>query len=341
MKILRNSEETNSMELTSSPEVSHVRTSQSPEKEQASKKEQGPVFGLNSCGLLAIYDPDLHSLRTCQCSLFGAEQESLKILPKSGMTQNGRLLGQTMWVQDIGERGSGLFRTPNTFDGMEFKSQKALDHEYTHRQGRAEPNNLRDQIAVREGMRTWPTPTKLEIDASNSRTVIGNREIDKKGRTWGASLTTVVQTQEKLKNKPQETFPTPRAREIDEKVETWQKRMDKRVEEGKPPVSKNLSMTVKNFPTPTKHDAKTTKPRQDTGNSNYHTASLATVVVENFPTPSANEDAAGTPQGKMQKVLGNCKEVRDTGTGTLNPNWVEWLMGYPVGWTDLKDSETP
>lgn len=23
--------------------------------------------------------------------------------------------------------------------------------------------------------------------------------------------------------------------------------------------------------------------------------------------------------------------------GKLNPNWVEWLMGYPPGWTDLED----
>ena len=22
--------------------------------------------------------------------------------------------------------------------------------------------------------------------------------------------------------------------------------------------------------------------------------------------------------------------------GTLNPNWVEWLMGFPIGWTDLE-----
>jgi len=27
--------------------------------------------------------------------------------------------------------------------------------------------------------------------------------------------------------------------------------------------------------------------------------------------------------------------------GRLNPEWVEWLMGFPTGWTDLKDSETP
>jgi len=27
--------------------------------------------------------------------------------------------------------------------------------------------------------------------------------------------------------------------------------------------------------------------------------------------------------------------------GQLNPMWVEWLMGFPTGWTDLKHSETP
>lgn len=27
--------------------------------------------------------------------------------------------------------------------------------------------------------------------------------------------------------------------------------------------------------------------------------------------------------------------------GPMNPAWVEWLMGYPIGWTDLSASETP
>ena len=26
--------------------------------------------------------------------------------------------------------------------------------------------------------------------------------------------------------------------------------------------------------------------------------------------------------------------------GLTNPNWIEWLMGFPIGWTDLSASET-
>lgn len=64
--------------------------------------------------------------------------------------------------------------------------------------------------------------------------------------------------------------------------------------------------------------------------------------VAMWPTPTANEDAAGTPNGKMQRQLGNHPAIRGTTPeewkrGSLNPTWVEWLMGYPEGWTDLKD----
>jgi hypothetical protein len=59
-----------------------------------------------------------------------------------------------------------------------------------------------------------------------------------------------------------------------------------------------------------------------------------------WPTPTANEDAAGTPGGKMQKMLGNHPDIRGTtpeqwATGTLNPTWVEGLMGFPIGWTEI------
>jgi hypothetical protein len=34
------------------------------------------------------------------------------------------------------------------------------------------------------------------------------------------------------------------------------------------------------------------------------------------------------------------RDLQETG-GSLNPTWVEWLMGFPLGWTDLGPSATP
>ena len=59
-----------------------------------------------------------------------------------------------------------------------------------------------------------------------------------------------------------------------------------------------------------------------------------------WPTPCANEDAAGRPGSKMQKMLGNHPDVRgDLTGGTLSADWTEWLMGWPTGHTDLKPLE--
>ena len=85
------------------------------------------------------------------------------------------------------------------------------------------------------------------------------------------------------------------------------------------------------WPTPTTEVANRTTKYKQGGTS----LSLA-VKLKMWPTPTANEDACGKPTGKMQKMLGNHPEVRKPlNGGTLNPNWVEWLMGYPTGYTDL------
>ena len=86
------------------------------------------------------------------------------------------------------------------------------------------------------------------------------------------------------------------------------------------------------WPTPQARDHK-----GSSGRSNKNQELDLPTKVKLWPTPTANEDACGKPTGKMQKMLGNHPEVRqDPAGGTLNPTWVEWLMGWPLGWTDLK-----
>ena len=64
-----------------------------------------------------------------------------------------------------------------------------------------------------------------------------------------------------------------------------------------------------------------------------------------WPTATAQEGrysgeygSPGWAAGVAKNHLGNVVQV--PGAGALNPDWVEWLMGWPIGWTALKPLET-
>jgi len=63
-----------------------------------------------------------------------------------------------------------------------------------------------------------------------------------------------------------------------------------------------------------------------------------------WPTPRASEYKDCGPVGSkshlhMKKKRYLCAIVKDSEkpTGKLNPQWLEWLMGFPVGWTVLNN----
>ncbi len=66
-----------------------------------------------------------------------------------------------------------------------------------------------------------------------------------------------------------------------------------------------------------------------------------------WPTPTSRDwkgpGANGRHRdGKLQlDTLDRAVQGAEPPTGQLNPTWVEWLMGYPGGWTDSEDSATP
>jgi DNA (cytosine-5)-methyltransferase 1 len=99
----------------------------------------------------------------------------------------------------------------------------------------------------------------------------------------------------------------------------------------------NLTMKEK-FPTPTSSDHKdqpTSKSWKAKGAINYKLSNPE--IRMKWGTPKAQDSRhALTDQGKGN--LGEQVSGLHNG-GKLNPTWVEWLMGWPIEWTDLKPLE--
>ena len=76
------------------------------------------------------------------------------------------------------------------------------------------------------------------------------------------------------------------------------------------------------------------------GHSSKGGPSLGMMATHNlWPTPQARDHKDTGANVNWEKVKAKCKLAGAAG-GSLNPTWVEWLMGYPLGWTDLEDSAT-
>jgi hypothetical protein len=103
------------------------------------------------------------------------------------------------------------------------------------------------------------------------------------------------------------------------------------------------------LPTPTAGDAKsarnatagrtwgtpTARDWKDTGDLTNvpENGLLGRQVVnrESRPTPTKSDGEGGPGNSGRQ----GGENLRTAAGGSLNPTWVEWLMGFPLGWTDL------
>lgn len=67
------------------------------------------------------------------------------------------------------------------------------------------------------------------------------------------------------------------------------------------------------------------------GNSNKHFKRMPTVVAV-----SNTGGRCGLDGGSHARATLTDQEKKELTGGILNPAWVEWLMGWPIGWTDLR-----
>ena len=77
-------------------------------------------------------------------------------------------------------------------------------------------------------------------------------------------------------------------------------------------------------------------PKRKSGQPAQYTINQA-VRDRMFPTPTAHNAKECASPSEYNR---NTPTLATHAGGKLNPTWVEWLMGWPLAWTDLKPLET-
>jgi DNA (cytosine-5)-methyltransferase 1 len=103
-------------------------------------------------------------------------------------------------------------------------------------------------------------------------------------------------------------------------------------------MGRSLRTDVRMFPTPLASNTKAHHMRgADKGKAREPRSYLPTPCATDWKTGYRLDTEAGQAQREKR-----AKPLRDHSApgGQLNPTWVEWLMGWPLGWTDFRPLET-
>ena len=284
---------------------------------------------LERCGL------DLSLPKTHLCFALGDLELSSKTWPRWGIMLDGELSELGMSVRHIKETEGGSWPTPMRCSAMAATHTPESAHN---------PKRLPNLETV-VGRRTWPTPTTMDkLPPKSPEALHREATVARPGRSRPANLRDCVHPSQMMK------WPTPCTRDykgINSQEGLTRKDGKSRMDQLPNAVAYGGTQTQQKWPTPQSRDYKDTinsKPNKqkhlmDEVRKNIPNAVAygGTQIQQTYPTPRCfmHKDAL-TDRGKsnLGEVINEKEKMAKT--GQLNPSWVEWLMGWPVGWTDLK-----
>ncbi len=294
--------------LTLSVRDSHASRSASPESNAV--PTTSATCGPQRSSAFAWYDRDSASWKTCQGSLLpDTSQPSLVILPRAGMTRDGVCFPQPKWERRINETGCGLWPTPNVGGGGNPPSllERKGNH-FVRRSGK------KAHLSLDQAVTMWPTPT-VQDSANNA----GPSQHHRNSNPLNVAV----------------LYPTPTACEHTQNKSRGENAQLRLTLVGMARYDK--------WPTPKASPsgpdfARATRP--GTGSDDL----ITEVVKRTYPTARATDGTKGGPNQRGSKGDATLPSaVQPTGKSTrptlLNPAWVEWLMGWPIGWTGLEPLE--
>ncbi len=245
----------------------------------------------------------------------------------------------------IRESGSSSWGTPSTMDVLPPRSPEAL----ARAKKKGGCKNLREEVM------NWQTPTTVDIERTPEGMAKRKAYRESIGRKYVEGCLT-----EQVKNWPTASVAGCVEGGVAKNVEMTPSGFKATRENGTSYGAKLRDAVIHheaNWPTITVNESHNTPcPSQFKRN----TPPLGTAVLiagqpdqtnhstsgrsqESWPTPRANkvhpeitdqnrEQLANRKKANLEEdVAGHCGKA----TGKLNPDWVEQLMGLPVGWTDL------
>lgn len=237
--------------------------------------------------------------------------------PKAGMMLDGDVFRQPSWERPMGETGSGLWPTP--------AASEARQGLQIRREGKSG-----SQVSLTTAAQMWRTPSAGDGDhgGPNSHDSGGAPHLSAQAALF-PTPTSGGHTQNQSIGGPVRptligmarhgTWPTPKARDYKAPSEAGMRRKS-------PNLPDIISDVVSNWPTPQARDGDQrgaqAKRYHDPARSNDLPDAVASTPQE-LPTPTANR-RSGLQSHGINVVQGQ-----------LNPEFVEWLMWWPRGWTSL------